>query len=315
MSTELPFVVRALRLEAAGVLSVELVPADADAPLPDWTPGAHVDLVVGDGSTRQYSLCGEPGAPWWRIAVLREPAGRGGSAWVHDHLRPGDRVRLRGPRNHFALEPAGSYLFVAGGIGITPLLPLLAEARRRGAVFRLHYFGRSRRGMAFLDELAPHGDRIRVHAADDGPRPELRDLLDGLPPDALVYACGPSRLLDGLRAATEAAGCPDRLRTELFSAPASEQPQPAGSFTVRLDRSGVDLTVPADRSALDVLLEAGVEIVNDCHEGICGSCETRVLAGAVDHRDHVLTAQERAAGDCLMVCVSRAAGDRLVLDL
>ncbi|MFC8846000.1 MULTISPECIES: PDR/VanB family oxidoreductase [unclassified Micromonospora] len=315
MPTELPFVIRALRLEAAGVLSVELIPQDARTAVPDWTPGAHVDLVVGDGSTRQYSLCGDPGAPWWRIAVLREPAGRGGSAWVHDQLRPGDRVRLRGPRNHFAWEPAAAYLFVAGGIGITPLLPLLAEARRRGAAAPLHYFGRSRRSMAFLDELAPYGDQARVHAADDGPRPELRELLDGLPPDALVYACGPSRLLDGLRAAMDEAGRLDRLRTERFTAPVSAQPQRVGSFTLRLERSGVELTVPADRSGLDVLLEAGVEIVNDCHEGICGSCETRVLAGAVDHRDHVLTAQERAAGDCMMVCVSRAAGDRLVLDL
>ncbi|TCB97343.1 oxidoreductase [Micromonospora zingiberis] len=296
-------------------MSVELVP-DAGVVVPDWAPGAHVDLVVGDGSTRQYSLCGDPGVPVWRIAVLREPAGRGGSAWVHDELRPGDRVRLRGPRNHFALEPAAGYVFVAGGIGITPLLPLLAEASRRGATGQLHYFGRARPNMAFIDELTPYGDRVRVYAETDGPQPALRTLLDELPSDTLVYACGPIGMLDALRAAMTEAGCLDRLRTELFAAPAAVQSSPEdGSFTIRLERSDVELTVPADRSGLDVLLEAGVDVVHDCQEGICGSCETRVLGGEIDHRDHILTPQERAAGDCMMVCVSRAAGERLVLDL
>ncbi|PZF99039.1 oxidoreductase [Micromonospora endophytica] len=296
-------------------MSVELVPEDAGAVIPDWGPGAHVDLTVGDGSTRQYSLCGVPGASTWRIAVLRESAGRGGSAWVHDQLRPGHTVRLRGPRNHFALEPAPGYLFLAGGIGITPLLPMLAEAVRRDVAGQLHYFGRSRRQMAFLDQLTPYGDRVRVHPETDGPQPALRTLLVGLAPETLIYACGPAGMLDALRAAAAEAGCLDRLRTELFAAPVAAQPQPGGAFTVRLEQRGLELPVPADRSVLDVLLDAGVEIVNDCQEGICGSCETRVLAGAIDHRDHILTPQERSAGDCMMVCVSRAVGDRLVLDL
>ncbi|MET7399670.1 PDR/VanB family oxidoreductase [Dactylosporangium sp. NPDC005572] len=314
MAAQLPFVVRALRLEADDVMSVELAPEDGRA-VPAWTPGAHVDLVVGDGTTRQYSLCGDPGATVLRIAVLREQAGRGGSAWVHDRLRPGDRVRLGGPRNHFALEPAPEYLFVAGGIGITPLLPMLAQARARGVAWRLHYFGRARQRMAFLGELAPYGGRVRVHPSPEGSAPPLDGLVDGLPPGGLVYACGPQRLLDGLRAAMAAAGREDRLRTEHFAAPAGADQGERGAFTVRLERSGIEVRVPAGRSALDVLTEAGAEILSDCHEGICGSCETRVLSGAVDHRDHVLTPQERAAGDCMMPCVSRAAGDRLVLDL
>jgi ferredoxin-NADP reductase len=314
MTSKHEYTVRGLRLEADGVLSVELVPADGTAP-PPWRAGAHVDLVLGDLGSRQYSLCGPAGADALRVAVLREPAGRGGSAWVHDTLRPGHVLEIGGPRNHFELRAAPAYLFVAGGIGITPLLPMLAEAEASGADWALHYYGRSRARMAFRRDLEPYGDRVTLHPADEGPRADVDVLVKGAAPDALVYACGPLRLLDAVRAAAGAHGVEDRLLTELFAAPADDEEREEGAFTVHLEHTGLTLAVPADRSALDVVAEAGVEVLSDCREGICGSCETRVLAGEVDHRDHILTAQERAAHDCMMLCVSRAAGERLVLDL
>ncbi|MGW4729778.1 PDR/VanB family oxidoreductase [Streptomyces shenzhenensis] len=314
MSSKREFVVRGLRLEADAVLSVELTPADGGG-VPHWEPGSHIDIVVADGTSRQYSLCGEPGEGALRIAVLREPAGRGGSAWVHDRLRPGAVVSVGGPRNHFALRAARSYLFIAGGIGITPLLPMVSAADSAAADWRLHYFGRRLATMPFRDRLGPHGDRVLLHPAEQGGRPDAGSLLDGLDDRTLIYACGPARLMQALEATVVAHGCQDRFFTELFTAPEDETPREKGAFTVRLDRSGTELEVPAGRSALSVLTEAGFDILKDCEEGICGSCETRVLSGEVDHRDHILTPQERAANDCMMLCVSRAAGDRLVLDL
>ncbi|MFT4082372.1 MAG: PDR/VanB family oxidoreductase [Nocardioides sp.] len=314
MTSKRDYTVRGLRLEAEGVLSVELVPADGGMP-PAWEPGAHIDVVVGDGTVRQYSLCGEPGDDALRVAVLREPAGRGGSHWIHDRLRPGDRVAVGGPRNHFALRPAPSYLFVAGGIGITPLLPMIRAVDGSGLDWRLHYYGRLTATMAFRGELAAYGDRVALHPAGPAVRPEPGTLLANVGEEALIYACGPARLVEALAGAATCRGCCGRFLTELFAAPEDQAPRERGAFTLRLERSGTEVEVPADRSALSVLTDAGVDILRDCEEGICGSCETRVLAGAVDHRDHVLTAQERAANDCMMLCVSRAAGARLVLDL
>lgn len=310
------FVVRGLRLEADAVLAVELAPADG-TPSPTWEAGSHIDLVVGDGSSRQYSLCGTPGAPSWRVAVLQEDSGRGGSRWVHEVLRPGQRVEVGGPRNHFALEDASSYVFVAGGVGITPLLPMMASATEAGADWILHYYGRSRSSMAFVEELSRYGDRVKLHPGDGSARrPDAAELLADVRPGTFVYACGPRRLLDTLDSAAADGGWDAQLRTELFTAPGADPDAPSpDSFDVLLESSGRELHVPADRSLLSVLVDAGIDMVSDCEEGICGSCETRVLAGTIDHRDHVLTPQEREIGDCMMVCVSRAAGPRLTLDL
>ena len=317
------FIVRGLRLEAERILAVELAPVEGD--VPSWEPGAHLDLVVGDGTARQYSLCGRPGAPTLRIAVLHETAGRGGSRWVHETLRPGQVVRVGGPRNHFVLEPAARYLFVAGGVGITPILPMLGAASAAGADWELHYFGRSASAMAFLDELEVHGERVHLHPEDrTGSLPDATRLSSrmaapmGAPmgEGGLMYLCGPAGMLDAMEKAAAEDGWGDRLRLERFAAPAGDgAAAPAGSFDVHLAVSGTDLHVPAERSLLEVLREAGVDMVSDCEEGICGSCETRVVSGEIEHRDHVLTPQERAAGECLMACVSRAAGSRLVLDL
>ncbi|MGW7074832.1 PDR/VanB family oxidoreductase [Streptomyces sp. NPDC054866] len=296
-------VVTERRQEAADVVSLFLRRPDG-APLPAWEPGAHVDLVLSDGLERQYSLCGGD-AHTWRIAVLRERESRGGSAHVHGELGPGSRVYARGPRNHFRLEPAPSYRFVAGGIGITPILPMLHAA---AGEWTLYYGGRARQSMAFTEELATShpADRIRLC---EGPL-DLPEFLAGLRPGELVYACGPESLLTSIEALVP----PEALRTERFT---PTQAVTAGNtpFEVELARSGRTLMVPADESILATLQRAGVEVLYSCTEGTCGTCETDVLSGKVDHRDSVLTAQERACDDTLMVCVSRAKEGRLTLDL
>jgi ferredoxin-NADP reductase len=307
-SGELKVRVRSMAREAAGVMSVELEPLEH--PLPRWTPGAHIDLIVPGAPVRQYSLCAQPSSPSYRIAVLHEKDSRGGSRAVHERLRPGDEIALRPPVNRFVLESAPGYLFIAGGIGITPLLPMLHAASADGVPWRLLYLGASRAVMPFLDELGQWGDAVTVVARDERPRLDISAELAAHPHE-LVYACGPERLLSAI---TEA--MPDaetRLRVEYFSAPEMDY-EPGGAFRIRLDRTGLELEVAPEESILDVMRAAGLDVLSDCEEGICGSCETRVVEGEVEHRDFVLTTQERARGDCLMVCVSRASCPLLVLD-
>jgi ferredoxin-NADP reductase len=300
--------VRSLVREADGVLSVEFEPLSSA--LPRWTPGSHIDLVMPGAPVRQYSLCGDPADPRYRIAVRREAESRGGSRAVHERLRPGDEVVLREPRNHFVLESAAEYLFVAGGIGITPLLPMIREVRARGAAWRLLYLGSSRSRMPFLEEIAALAGDSRVLAGDEGTRADLVAEVSSSP-EALVYACGPERMLSALAEAVPDAV--ERLRMEYFSAPEIDY-DPGGLFRIRLDRSGLELDVAPDETILEVMRGAGVDVLTDCEEGICGSCETRIVDGEAEHRDFVLTAQEKSENHCLMVCVSRASCPVLVLD-
>ncbi|MCQ8193094.1 PDR/VanB family oxidoreductase [Streptomyces rugosispiralis] len=292
-------------------------PAGRD--LPAWEPGAHLDLVLDAGPTRQYSLCGDPAdRASWRIAVLRAPAGRGGSAQVHDTLTEGSTVRVRGPRNHFALRPAARYLFIAGGIGITPLLPMTAAAEAAGADWRLLYGGRTRASMAFADQLADrHGDKVRLVPQDEeGPLDLVPYLTAPADPGTLVYCCGPEPLL---QVAEEA--CRDwpegSLRTERFQPRTDDAgAESAGrAFELVLTRSGLTLTVEPERSVLRTVEAAGVPVLYSCEQGTCGTCETDVVEGEVDHHDSVLTDEERASGETMMICVSRCLGPRLVLDL
>ncbi|MFE9448394.1 PDR/VanB family oxidoreductase [Streptomyces sp. NPDC006739] len=295
---------------ADGVLALSLCHPLGEE-LPAWEPGAHVDLVLGPGLERQYSLCGDPGdRARWRVAVLREPDGRGGSAHVHEELRQGDKVRVRGPRNHFPLRPAPAYRFVAGGIGITPILPMLAAAEAAGAEWTLLYGGRTRGSMAFTEELARYGDRVTLAPQDETGLLDLAAVLDGLPDGTLVYCCGPGPLLDAVEERCPAGA----LRLERFQ-PKTRQDAGGTEFEVELARSGRTLTVAPGVSVLDTVRAAGVEVLYSCTEGTCGTCETDVLEGAPDHRDSVLTEEERAAGDTMMICVSRCRGARLVLDL
>jgi ferredoxin-NADP reductase len=228
----------------------------------------------------------------------------------------GTRVRVRGPRNHFALVASPRYVFIAGGIGITPMLPMIAEAEAVGADWHLYYGGRSRGSMAFVGELHTYGDKVTLVPQDEAGILDLATILGDPRPDTLVYCCGPEGLLSAVEAGC-AAGWPEgALHLERFAA--KEVEAPAGgerSFELVLASSGITLTVPPDKSVFDVIQDAGVSVLGSCHEGICGTCEQAVLEGEVDHRDSVLSASEKAANDAMMVCVSRCLSDRLVLDL
>ncbi|WP_151476352.1 PDR/VanB family oxidoreductase [Streptomyces albicerus] len=299
---------------ADGVVSLTLRRPDG-RPLPSWTPGAHIDLLLDGSLIRQYSLCGDPAeGDAWRIAVLREPQGRGGSAYVHDYLPEGTAVRVRGPRNNFPLRPATRHLFIAGGVGITPILPMVEAAEAAGADWLLLYGGRTRTSMAFLERLTPYGDRVHVRPQDEFGLLDLAAFLGPPKDDTLVHACGPEPLL---RAVQEQ--CADwpagTLGLERFAPVRPAEARSAGAFEVVLARAGVTLTVPSDRSVLETVEAAGVEVDFSCREGTCGTCETDVLDGTPDHRDSLLSEDERATGDTMLICVSRSCGPRLVLDL
>lgn len=302
-------VVSARSVVAEGVVLLTLAATDGGQ-LPAWTPGAHVDLLLAPGLERQYSLCGDPAETGrWQVAVLREPAGRGGSAHVHERVAVGERLQVRGPRNNFAFTAEGEVAFVAGGIGITALLPMIGAAEGAGAPWRLLYAGRSRRTMAFVADLVERfPDRVEVYAADEGRR---LDVAADLGAGEVVYACGPRRLLDALEER-----CPaGTLHVERFEAKEFGEPVWDGDFEVELAMTGVTITVPPGRSILEVAEEAGALVVSSCREGTCGTCETAVLEGEVEHRDSVLSPEEQGYSDVMMVCVSRAACPRLVLEL
>lgn len=302
--------------EAEGVLGVTLAdPAGRD--LPAWTPGSHLDVVLPGGEARKYSLCGPATSGDWQIAVLREEAGRGGSRWVHDTVREGLELRVRGPKNHFRLdETAERYVLIAGGIGITPIIAMADRLKRLGKPFELHYAGRARASMAFVERLErDHGETLRLYPKDEGARLDLASLLAEPDAGTLLYACGPERLLAALEAGT--AHWPQgSLHVEHFTAEgALLDPQNEHAFEVELADSELVVEVAADRTLLQTLRAAGVDVPSDCEEGLCGSCQVEVIEGEIDHRDKVLTAAERAGQDRLMSCCSRAKGKKLVLAL
>lgn len=303
------------RTGAEGVVVLDLRAADGSE-LPAWSAGAHIDLRLPGELTRQYSLCGDPAErDVWRIAVLREPESRGGSAHVHDSLVAGAEVDVRGPRNHFPLVPSPRYVFIAGGIGITPMLPMIDAAAAAGASWELHYGGRSRRSMAFLESLEEAtGQQVTLHPQDEVGLIDLERLLGTPRADTLVYCCGPEPLL--LAVEQRCAGWPGgSLHVERFAPREVGEPVLSDAFEVELATSGLSLTVPPGKSVLQVVEEAGVAVLSSCTEGTCGTCETTVLSGEVDHRDSLLTPAEQAANDTMFICVSRAACPKLVLEL
>lgn len=308
-------IVESLEHVAQDVVALTMVDPDGDT-LPPWTPGAHVDLILGPDLVRQYSLCGSPSDDRTiRVAILKAPESRGGSTFVHEQIQKGSTVRVRGPRNHFPLAGSQRYLFIAGGIGITPLLPMMAEATAAGAQWRLVYGGRSRASMGFVDELAMYGDRVTLAPQDEVGLLDLDSLLGVVEPDTLVYCCGPEPLLDAVERGC-AAWPHGTLHLERFAAKKSDVPSgDERSFELELARSGMTMTVPADKSVFDVVQEAGISVLGSCHEGICGTCEQVVVEGDVDHRDSILDDDERASNETMMICVSRCHGDRLTLDL
>jgi len=308
-----------VRVVAKDVASDGVVILTLEAPdghrLPDWAPGSHIDLILPNGLTRQYSLCGDRWDAYkFRVGILREPTGRGGSAYVHDTLRVGDLVGIGGPRNNFHLVPAERYLFVAGGIGITPVIPMIRQAEMLGIDWQLLYGGRTRGSMAFLEELAAYGDRVLIRPQDEYGLLDLKSFL-GVPQGGVrVYSCGPAPLLRALESATSAWPT-HAVRTERFLAQDAAAPVRTTSFELKLARTGCTVTVQPEETVLDAVHKAGVEVLSSCRQGTCGTCEVGVLEGIPDHRDSVLEETDRKGGNCMLICVSRSCGDRLVLDL
>ncbi|WP_326669901.1 PDR/VanB family oxidoreductase [Streptomyces canus] len=315
MSVIRELVVAAKHQEAEDVVSLRLAAPDGSI-LPPWQPGAHIELHLPSGRKRQYSLCGDPADRYgYRIAVRRIADGGGGSAEVHDTVGDGTRVAITGPRNAFPFAAEPSILLIAGGIGITPILPMAREAARRGLDWRLVHTSRSRGSMPFAAELAELAavapDRISIRPDDESGVPEAADLLSLSPAAGAVYCCGPAPMIDGVRRAF-AGSRASALHFERFAPAPITDGRP---FEVQLGDTGRVLPVPYDRSALDVLHEALPDLPFSCRQGFCGTCRVRVAQGRVDHRDRRLTVTERAAG-AMLPCVSRAPeGERLVLEV
>jgi vanillate O-demethylase ferredoxin subunit len=311
--------VRSITLEAEGVLAFELRATDG-ASLPAFSAGAHIDVVLPGGDVRCYSLCNDPAETHrWCIGVLREPASRGGSRHLHEAVRPGDVLTVGAPRNQFALdESAAANVFVAGGIGITPMLAMIARSRALGTRWTLHYAARTRRHAAFLERLqalaADGSGHVRLHFDDESgaQRLDIAAVVAQLPRDTHIYCCGPAGMLQGFDAATAALPAA-RVHKEHFAA--AQPAATAGGYSVVLARSGRTLQVAPGETLLDCLIAAGADPMHSCRQGVCGTCEVKVLDGEPDHRDLVLSDQERAANDRMMPCCSGARSARLVLDL
>ncbi|MFD1795207.1 oxidoreductase [Paracoccus aurantiacus] len=317
--TDLTLIVR--RAEDAGELirEIELGPSD-DGTLPPFQAGAHIILALPDGGENAYSLIdldGDPSAPTsYVLGIRRDDAGAGGSRFMHD-LKPGDSVTASLPKNHFQLDPGDApVLLLAGGIGVTPLISMAAALARQGRAFRMIYASRSPEAAAFADRLtAAHGDLLTLHhdTRDGGPL-DVAAVISDLDPAAHVYVCGPKPMIDATRAAMDAAGRADtQFHAELFenaSHEAGDKP-----FEVEIASTGQIITVPADQTIIEALEAAGVDLIYDCQRGDCGICQTEVLEGIPDHRDVVLSKDERASGKVMQICVSRALSPRLKLDL
>lgn len=308
------------RSEAEDICSFELTATDGSA-LPPFEPGAHIDVHLPNGLIRQYSLC--PGAEQlgrYLIAVLLEPASRGGSAAVH-RLQVGDRLRIGAPRNHFPLQgDAQRSVLLAGGIGITPLLAMAEHLAARGADFVLHYGARSAARMAFTERLRQEALAAQVHLHLDDGAPEQKLVLDQVlgpvTSGSHLYVCGPGGFMDWVLEGARQAGWPEeQLHREYFAAPVRAQDAEDGAFQIQIGHGGAIHTVPTGRNVIEVLGEHGIEIPVSCEQGVCGTCVTRVLQGQPDHRDSYLTEQERSANDCFTPCCSRARSPLLVLDL
>lgn len=307
--------------EAENVIIFTLTHPEYEA-LPRWQPGSHLDIVLPSGLVRQYSLCGNPeDRSIYKIAVLRETNSKGGSKELHETALVGRIIQTRGPRNHFALVEAKSYLFIAGGIGITPILPMIHTAEKVGASWRVVYLGRSLRTMAFLSQLEMYpSDNVAIYPTEIRGRPDLKTELDRLTDPTEIYCCGPPSLISTISETCTTLYSQHTLHIEHFGAtPSTFSLNTAfledGPIEIELQRSGISLTVPACRSVLDVIREKLPEIPFSCEEGYCGTCETAVIEGIPDHRDTILSPKEQKQNKSMMICVSRALSGRLVLDL
>ena len=311
-----------VQAEACGVLSLELRDPRG-APLPAFEPGAHLEIKLPNGMLRHYSISNHSRErDRYVVGIGRAPQGRGGSEFVHRSLRCGMALETSAPRNHFRLQPdAERYLFIAGGIGITPIMSMVRWCIAEQRPWRLVYAARSPQRAAFCEALAPHGDAVRFHFDSEhgGAALDVGAVLAGVQAGEQVYCCGPGALMDAVQA--HGSHLPaGSLHFEYFAAPASGankagEAGEASGFELELRRSGLNLHVPADKSILDVVEAHGLSVPCSCREGLCRTCETTVIEGEVEHLDYVLSDEEREAGRTMVICVSRARAGRLVLDL
>jgi len=311
----LKFKVRSCTAETALVRSLVFDVVGGVAP--QWQAGAHVRVALPNGGDRPYSLMALPGLPDGALAlgVLREQASTGGSQFMHA-LKIGDVVRATATMNNFRLhEGASPALLFAGGIGITPILSMAAELSARGNSYRLHYAGRTRGMLAFVPQLkAICPDSLSIHCDDDDSRLDIAAALGDAPAGCHVYACGPAGMIDAVKTAALARGIStDRIHYELFKAEQSSSPDK--SFEVELKSSGQVVTVAAGQSIIQALEAAGLDVLYDCRRGDCGICQCAVISGIPDHRDVILSDDEKASNKVMQICVSRAKSERLVLDL
>ena len=304
--------VRSATWEAPGIVSYELRAVNGGE-LPAFSAGAHIDLTLPSGMVRSYSLTNPQSERHrYAIAVQKDRASRGGSKWIHDNLRPGDVIGISEPRNNFALdESAARSLFIAGGIGITPIVCMTERLTAVSRPWELIYCARTRELAAFADRLAGNV-RFNFDEEPGGKMLDIAATVRAAPANAHLYCCGPLPMLEAFEKAT--AELPrERVHVEYFTA--REPPAAEGGFTVVLAASGREIAVPPGKTILEALFDAGIEPASSCREGVCGTCETRVLEGIPEHRDLVLTEAERSSGKTMMICCSGAKSDRLVLDL
>lgn len=319
MSDLLNALVKTIRFEADDVISIELLPAPGEV-FPPFDAGSHIDLHLPNGLVRNYSLTNsteEHGR--YVIGVLHDRTSRGGSRCVHQQLRVGMTLPIAAPRNNFQLhEDAQHSVLVAGGIGITPILCMLRRLKALGRSVELLYFARSRRSAAFVDQIDAIGASVTWHFDDErGGPPDIHALLAERPAGTHThyYACGPSVMLDAFELSCEALGYANAHIERFAALPVEASPQARTRYIAELHSSGRTFTITPDKSLLQTLLDGGVDVDYSCQEGVCGTCETRVLSGIPDHRDSVLSASERASNKTMMVCVSGCKSERLVLDL
>lgn len=318
-STRLKVRVARKALEALDIVSVELAPLGGEH-LPAFSAGSHIDVEIRPGLVRQYSLCNDPSERHrYVIGVLRDPASRGGSVAVHDELAEGQLIDISAPRNHFPLVHAGRSLLFAGGIGVTPILCMAERLAQTGADFAMHYCARSAERAAFIARIRNAGfaDRVHLHYDDGDPaqKLDLARVLDGAGADTHLYVCGPGGFIDFVTRGAQARDWgADRIHFEYFS---GQQIDTSGDqpFEVKLASSGKVVTVPAGKTVVNALRDAGIAVEVSCEQGACGTCLTRVLDGTPDHRDNYLTDDEKAANDQFLPCCSRARSRLLVLDL
>lgn len=306
-----------VRAEARDVMTLELRAPD-NAQLPPFEPGSHIDLHLPNGLIRQYSLIND-----WRerdrymVGVGRAADSRGGSDYVHTKIRSGMQLKIEGPRNNFPLDPeASSFLFIAGGIGVTPIMAMVRWCIANSKPWRLIYAARSRQRAAFYEDLCAIGEgRVDFHFDDEcGQILDVKEAISGWSEGERIYCCGPAPLMEAVKTLTE--DLPSgAVRFEWFTVPEADESDEASGFKIRLKRSGTELTVPENKSILEVLEEHGLDHPFSCREGLCGTCQTSVCEGEPDHRDYVLSDEERDSGKVMMVCVSRSKSAVLELDL